>query len=345
MLVKELIARIPHDTSDRVRDFQRRHQETLRAALRAECRLQLRRGSEHDASSEAARVSVDSTVGYPEQVGNQKIPDDKRLAAILAPLAPQLTSLADAAPIVGNALTTLLSDNAWLDEAAPEARLGLPSLASTESLAKGLLARVHTFDLVKHVLAVDEDVLGHYFARSDSAGQIFLYWGIIGLVAPPLGVTIEALTAVVLAHELAHGYTHLGFDIEGRQWSRAAFGRADRPLVEGLAQYYTDRTLRLCAGRLPGAYEAFVSLTKKQPEAYRAHEDWVKNSTPEAVRAALVAGRQRGMTSHEHFCKDVRTYSRRMSRAGQGDLFEDADAKSDTAGSGDSGEPALEETP
>ena len=32
------------------------------------------------------------------------------------------------------------------------------------------------------------------------------------------GFDVEALTYVVLAHELAHAYTHLGRDIDGNAW-------------------------------------------------------------------------------------------------------------------------------
>jgi hypothetical protein len=34
---------------------------------------------------------------------------------------------------------------------------------------------------------------------------------------------VEDLAAVVLAHELAHGCTHLGRDIDGRRWDVKAF--------------------------------------------------------------------------------------------------------------------------
>ena len=49
---------------------------------------------------------------------------------------------------------------------------------------------------------------------------------------------------MVLTHELAHAYTQLGADIDGRRWAAASFAKAETELKEGLAQYYTERVLR-----------------------------------------------------------------------------------------------------
>jgi hypothetical protein len=45
---------------------------------------------------------------------------------------------------------------------------------------------------------------------------------------------------VVLAHELAHAYTQLGADIDGRRWAAPSFAKAETALKEGL-----DRALQL----------------------------------------------------------------------------------------------------
>jgi hypothetical protein len=46
-------------------------------------------------------------------------------------------------------------------------------------------------------------------------------WGVIGLFSQILGLNPEALTIVVLAHELAHAYTHRTADIDGKFWDSA----------------------------------------------------------------------------------------------------------------------------
>jgi hypothetical protein len=67
----------------------------------------------------------------------------------------------------------------------------------------------------------------------DANARVELFWGVIGLVSRLLGVSVEGLTVKVLAHELAHAYTHVGADADGRRWGTTAFQRTDRALLEG----------------------------------------------------------------------------------------------------------------
>jgi hypothetical protein len=156
-------------------------------------------------------------------------------------------------------------------------------------------------DPLKKILSVREDFLGIYeydarglFAdeRAINRATIRLYWGVIGLVSEWLGCTVEDLTIVVLTHELAHAYTQLGADIEGRRWSVVAFAKAETELKEGLAQYYTDRVLRRLERRYTGALKAFLALLPRQPEVYRVHQAWADISSPEAVRRAMLEVRR-----------------------------------------------------
>jgi hypothetical protein len=62
---------------------------------------------------------------------------------------------------------------------------------------------------------------------------------VIGITARALGVSPDALTIVVLAHELAHAYAHLGRDIDNERWETEQFAKSDIDIVEGLAQFYT----------------------------------------------------------------------------------------------------------
>src|SRR5262249_43869206 len=82
---------------------------------------------------------------------------------------------------------------------------------------------------------INEDILGAYFYPVDQNKRIELYWIPIAMVAAMLDVRIEDLALVVLAHELAHGYTHLGRDIEGALWDDLAFQETDLQIKEGLA--------------------------------------------------------------------------------------------------------------
>lgn len=93
-----------------------------------------------------------------------------------------------------------------------------------------LLKLLEKHDPLKTVLAVRDDFLGVYvyeYNRHDpfadehtvNRASIRIYWGVVGLVAEWMGCAVEDLAIVVLAHELAHAYTQLGADIEGRRWA------------------------------------------------------------------------------------------------------------------------------
>jgi hypothetical protein len=131
--------------------------------------------------------------------------------------------------------------------------------------------------------------------------DIELYWGVIGLFAQILGVSPEALTVVVLAHELGHAYTHRAADIDGRTWETVAFGRSELALIEGLAQYYAARTCERLIVSAPEARSAYEELLKHQPETYRKHVRWLGRYRPEEVRFALVIARREGETNLEKF--------------------------------------------
>jgi hypothetical protein len=97
------------------------------------------------------------------------------------------------------------------------------------------LANVEKLDLTQVILEVNQDVMGMFtfssiegktgYLRSYGTG-ICLYWGVIGLVARLLGLSVEGLTIKVLAHEYAHAYTHLGFDRSGKRWSGFDYSRS-----------------------------------------------------------------------------------------------------------------------
>ncbi len=78
----------------------------------------------------------------------------------------------------------------------------------------------------KEIRNISEDYLGAYFFEGDI--KIEIYWIAIAMIAAMAEVRIEDLTIVVLIHELAHGYSHLGKDIDGVNGQRTAF---DNPMM------------------------------------------------------------------------------------------------------------------
>jgi hypothetical protein len=169
-----------------------------------------------------------------------------------------------------------------------------------QTTAKRLLEKLDKVKAIKSMLEIEEDVLGAYFYR---VPEVRLYWMVIGIVATMLNVSPEALTIVVLAHELAHAYTHLGRDIDNEQWTTSDFAAADLDIVEGLAQFYTGVVCRNLASRYPEAIRAYEALLGRQGKAYRAHLKWVEGDERggEIVRVAMIQCRSLGITDAKVF--------------------------------------------
>lgn len=275
-------------------------------------------------------IKVDD-IGYPEEIRRMEIPDEHHISAILSLWRPTLFQLKNSS----QETVLLLKKHAertnfqnLLIRAVPEIKNLLPSIIQSHELAEILLKQIKEFDLVDHILSVNEDILGVYVYKVDkfppSSGhvseetnritrtKIYLFWGVIGLVAISLGVSVEDLTAVVLAHELGHAYTHLGYDIDKYRWGSLNFSESAREVKEGLAQYYTERVLRNMGDKIPGGLDAYRKLLEKQPEAYREHLPWIEATAPEAVRNTLIHLRRNGPINKqqfgEHLFKESESY-------------------------------------
>ena len=173
------------------------------------------------------------------------------------------------------------------------------AITETNRWATEMLHLLDSYDPVGKALSINEDILGVYRYKNISDDDFFinkariqLYWCVIGLVSDWLACSVEDLTVVVMTHELAHAYTQLGADIEGKRWPSKFFTEASTHLKEGLAQFYTLRTLQRTKGRFPKALEVFEILLSKQPPQYHAHVPWVLNYSAEAVRHAMLEMRR-----------------------------------------------------
>lgn len=175
-------------------------------------------------------------------------------------------------------------------------------ISQAGDVAEELEAYAKQAELLKRLVGINEDVLGIYrfwdtprtSAYGLVAGEIEIYWLVIGTVSRLLGVSAEALTVVVLAHELSHAYTHLGMDIDGKRWEKGF--ASDLHITEGLAQYYTHLAMERLAERdYHDGTSAYRALLDHQTEPYKAHLRWVNREyTPEVVRGALLAAREIG---------------------------------------------------
>lgn len=191
---------------------------------------------------------------------------------------------------------------------------GIDAVKRTVDTLLAALAKKNPFEAIWDI---EEDIFGAYFFRQS---RIELYWIPIGLGAAALGIAPEALTRVVATHELAHAYTHLGYDIDDICWDTAAFAKADLSIVEGIAQFYTGAVSRRLKGRWPEMLDAYEMLLERQSGPYRAHLDWVDQdeSGGEVVRFALVECRSTYVDSHDTFLDAIERHRAALGRRRRG---------------------------
>lgn len=235
--------------------------------------------------------------GYPQKLANVEVEMDEEDLRIWNLLHPYRKALRN----TWTSTSELLS----LCDKLHEHKTNVPKIESvhlieTERWAKQLLIILEEYDrrIREKVLNYNEDILGAYFY--ERTPKIELYWGVIGLCCMCSGeYDVESLSIVVLVHELAHAYTHIGTDIDGGQWDTKDFHEVDVHVAEGLAQYYTEKVLFKIKDKYPKPLVAFEELLGDQPKPYRIHKEWVKYS-PETIRRALLETRRQ----HKHELRD-----------------------------------------
>jgi hypothetical protein len=293
----DLIERVPRAVEEKVRRVRDQVQPAVREALRAECRLMFRTPEESEQRRPGAQVPVEVVPGHPAVLKDVQFPDDFERIMLLARYRPLLEQARNGA----SGLIRLRDELLRLPEPEKWTSASGSDLQAIANWASALLKVLDQHDPLKKVLAVREDFLGVYEydvkdlladEKTVNRATVRLYWGVIGLVSDWIGCSIEDLSIVVLTHELAHAYTQLGADIEGRRWAAGSFAKAETALKEGLAQYYSDRVLRRLDRRHGGALEVFLGLLPGQADVYRVHERWVEDSSPEAIRRAMLEVRR-----------------------------------------------------
>jgi hypothetical protein len=321
ILLEELINALPVETDEIVRNARDKLRQRIREILSEEARLHLHRKSlSRRGKNTPINVQISVKAGLPDALqakDRQEIADRHRLALILAPFRQTLTAFCESGEHSTLRLLPLL-------EREPLAK---PMLNGEErhlkpawEYAKFLMERLKQFELTKFILRVEEDVLGIYRDKSiglfdEPEPQIDLYWGVIGLVARDLGVSVADLTYVVLAHELGHAFTHAAIDADGKTWNSESFWKSESALKEGLAQHYTAIVCERIGDVAPGASRAYSELLKQQPTAYQTHTRW-KDFSPEHIRSAMLEIRRSGTpTGVETFELCLKKEKHRLSHA------------------------------
>ena len=195
-------------------------------------------------------------------------------------------------------LDPIIKGGNWPDRA----ELSNDHVLGTQSYVDALIDRVKREEAVDQMTSSPEDVLGCYFFLIP---RVHLFWMPIGIISLSLGLSVESVTVVVLAHELAHAYTHLGRDIDGGVWRTKDFANSDLRIVEGLAEHYAEVICKRLEYSLPSAITAFDVLSKKSSPIYTDYKNWLtgkpRKSPGEVMRAAMLAFRQSRKTHYDDF--------------------------------------------
>jgi hypothetical protein len=305
-IVRNLIA---PDTEERVLQTVKRFSPIVREVIRAETGLKLSDGEQRGALPIC--VTTGMPLSFAQVVTDEPDPILWKLLALRARLheaAGTLAILAECAPQVAS----------WVS--CPDGvRETLGAVPAAQKCA-ALLANLQRADEVKKKIQaiISEDILGRYLYPQHHAPRIEIYWMPIGLIAQAINVSVENLTIVVLVHELAHGYTHIGCDIDSERWKRDDFANSDVYVKEGLAQHYTAVISEKLEGRSPGCQAAYSAFLELQSGPYLFHQGWLKEQPArrgEAVRYALLAAR-RGSIDRQDWLALIRKTSESLRGGG-----------------------------
>lgn len=293
MKYEDLIKRLPRDFDEQVVSAKKRYNDKIRPALESQLiRLNLR-GSEKTGLSKVT-VTVESARGTPifQHINNR----ETSLADFLQPHKRDIQNLAESSRNVRKLIDDM-ENQVFKQEEIEKVdhflshKMRLDEVHDLALDMQKLLSQASLMDLIYNL---QEDILGYYTSSNGKEGNVVLYNEPIALVANDLGVRIESITAVVLIHELAHAYTHLGRDKENAQWdTKQFFRRENLGVIEGLAQYYTD-VISQSLGDTDDVevHQAYLALRRKQSGVYRIHDRWMTEYSPEVMRDAFIKFRR-----------------------------------------------------
>jgi hypothetical protein len=293
---------LPSTAGEEVDRARRNWNQSIREALRAETGLRFASGQ--------AGVTIEIIDGVSEPLADiiREYPDPIAWWILLN--RPKLEAAADGLHAVDQRIPEIARSSLGrqLSEGDPEV------VRRGHDLIRRFLADEIDKVILERIRRIDRDWLGAYFFWQ---GRIELYAPAIALWSGRCGVPIEDMAIVVLAHELAHAFTHIGRDIDRRVWKTDDFAMADTFLVEGLAQFYTDRVCDRLVESRSSLRMAFDGLNQNQSPPYCEFHEWKKVGpyVGEAVRQALIDCRVSSIKDHLVFRSVLKTAHKRLTTA------------------------------
>lgn len=288
---------------DKIHQTYKRWNQPIRDYLRTETGLRMNIGEDTQS------VPVTLEYGLPDHFKQALLCYENAGLEWLLLNRPQIES-----SIKGLSLISAGSDLFGVDRLLNNKHIPQDKIASSNEIAKckntfeTLLKITDDYAFTKSILDIKEDVFGIYTPHRPA---IKIMWQPIAIVSMNKGIDPEALTVVVLAHELAHAYIHVGRDIDGNQWNTQDMNNAELEIVEGLAQYYTEAVCERLWPRFPKALEVFNLFLENQPKCYTAYSNWFENGerSGEVIRSALLECRAKSITSHDHLVDVIRHFT------------------------------------
>lgn len=174
---------------------------------------------------------------------------------------------------------------------------------------------LHNFSLVKtyveyrlkdfDILDITNDIFDFLNPKnSDVFGCYFLEKGLIEIYIYPIvlfcqlhDLDLESFVVMVLTHELAHAYNHIGRDKDARYWD--SFSKVDNCISEGLAQYYTDSFIKQYYYKQPKLIHTFYKTLEFQSESYKCFSNW--DVSLEQVYRAFIEVRRKKIYKYSDF--------------------------------------------
>lgn len=290
----DLIEQAGAGAEEQVEAAKKRYLDQVRATLRDLTRLKFSFKQEKEFQHTAVPIKI--VPGLPEplqEIADKELPSGEKWGVETIGLwKHDISILQSTCERLVPLLNTLYGSSEWKARAE---RYG-DALASTEDVARELADYAAKAELLNQIARIEGDVLGVYRASArlfPDRGGIELYWVVIGAIARLRGIDAGALAVVVMAHELAHAYTHLGLDSNLRRWEEGFWG-CQPAILEGLAQYYTHKTVETLKNEkgyfeIWHAYEELTSLQEQnRATIYINHLKWVRQVSPEAMRQGLL---------------------------------------------------------
>jgi hypothetical protein len=287
--------------------------QNIRSALRSETGLRFASGQARESQDQGdafTGVSIDVVDGVSEPLADIARDYPDAIAWWILLNRPRLEAAGDGL----HALEQRIPEIARSPSGRQLLEGDADAVARSRDLIRRLLADEIDRPIMERIRTIERDWLGAYFFRQH---RIELYAPAIALCSVRFSVPIEDMAIVVLTHELAHSFTHIGRDIDGRIWATEDFAKSDAFLVEGLAQFYTDRVCDRLAGRRPAVRRAFDVLNENQSSPYCEFQKWKKVGpyVGEAVRQTLIDCRVSGIKDHLTFHSALKTAHKRLTTA------------------------------